>query len=195
MFEVGLINHPIKKATPQILTLRGNKHPRFSETLDGEKEREREREKESTLRENKWVNRSVRQIHTDIWPGTRRAFAWQERLSLCAPGILFVCPVNYSRSKLSGNEVPGSCLGPSFTSKVLPSAPPPNERKRTNKSASALRRDIVSCEVNHLRGLQNALRLHTPLGTKRRLLPWLLSAASYAHRDDRHELLGTHSPC
>lgn len=62
----------------------------------------------------------------------------------------FVCPVNYSCSKLSGNEVPGSCLGHSLASKVLPSAHPRGEK--TNKSASVLRRDIVSCEVNHLRG-------------------------------------------
>lgn len=84
----------------------------------------------------------------------------------------FVCPVNYSRSKLSGNEVPGLSLGPSsrlpsisaflFLSGYLarhcpiPAGHPPVERERTNKSARALRRDIVSCKVNHLRGSKTA---------------------------------------
>ena len=33
---------------------------------------------------------------------------------------------------------------------------PPKERERTNKSARAVRRDIVSCKVNHLRGSKTA---------------------------------------
>lgn len=93
----------------------------------------------------------------------------------------FVCPVNYSRSKLSGNEVPGSSPGPSSHSPLplflllsgyltrlcpIPVGHPPVERKRTNKSARALRRDIVSCKVNHLRGSKTAPspRLARPRG-------------------------------
>lgn len=43
----------------------------------------------------------------------------------------------------------GSYLSP-------PRSKPPKERERTNKSARAVRRDIVSCEVNHLRGSKTA---------------------------------------
>jgi hypothetical protein len=94
----------------------------------------------------------------------------------------FVCPVNYSRSKLSGNEVPASSPGPSshlpasprrapragtclretlsLLAALVPPSPPsvghPVERERTNKSARAPRRDIVSCKVNHLRGSKTA---------------------------------------
>ena len=88
-----------------------------------------------------------------------------------------MCPVNYSRSKLSGNEVPGfkpRAFSSSFLLEplLLPLPPsldeerqagshlrrnkPPKERERTNKSARAVRRDIVSCKVNHLRGSKTA---------------------------------------
>lgn len=104
-----------------------------------------------------------------------------------------MCPVNYSRSKLSGNEVPGSSPGP--FSRLLsvsvflllsgylarhcptPAGHPPVERERTNKSARALRRDIVSCKVNHLRGSKTASSPRRDLlsspreASRRRLLP------------------------
>lgn len=114
-----------------------------------------------------------------------------------APGIHnvapFVCPVNYSRSKLSGNEVPGSSPGPSSRLPSvsvylllsgyharhcpIPAGHPPVERERTNKSARALRRDIVSCKVNHLRGSKTASSPRRDLlsspreASRRRLLP------------------------
>lgn len=123
-----------------------------------------------------------------------------------------MCPVNYSCSKLSGNEVPGSSPGPS--SRLCPlllSSPfsfslsfplffsfakhcppplsvehPPVERERTNKSARALRRDIVSCKVNHLRGSKTAASpcrdlLSPPReASRRRLLPPQCRFARYS---------------
>ena len=105
----------------------------------------------------------------------------------------FVCPVNYSRSKLSGNEVPGSCPGPSLASKVLPSAHPRGER--TNKSTSVLRRDIVSCEVNHLYVARKYLP--PPRSSRHELLmatTFVTFFTAMLHRHDRHKHC-LHSSC
>jgi len=59
----------------------------------------------------------------------------------------------------------------------IPAGHPPVERERTNKSAWALRRDIVSCKVNHLRGSKTASSPRRDLlsslreASRRRLLP------------------------
>jgi len=59
----------------------------------------------------------------------------------------------------------------------IPAGHPPVERERTNKSARALRRDIVSCKVNHLRGSKTAASPRRDLlsspheASRRRLLP------------------------
>lgn len=59
----------------------------------------------------------------------------------------------------------------------IPAGHPPVERERTNKSARALRRDIVSCKVNHLRGSKTASSPRRDLlsssreASRRRLLP------------------------
>lgn len=158
---------------------------------------------EGSSRTNEWINRSARGRGTgNIW--ACRIEKSQGRVVeayICAQGVYnvapFVCPVNYSRSKLSGNEVLGSSLGlshlPSPSSTVLLARRSAShlcgltlkERERTNKSARAVRRDIVSCKVNHLRGSKTAssprknplprpslLRLSTTLeASRRRLLP------------------------
>lgn len=59
----------------------------------------------------------------------------------------------------------------------IPAGHPSVERERTNKSARALRRDIVSCKVNHLRGSKTAASPRRDLlsspheASRRRLLP------------------------
>lgn len=59
----------------------------------------------------------------------------------------------------------------------IPAGHPPVERERTNKSARALRRDIVSCKVNHLRGSKTGSSPRRDLfslpreASRRRLLP------------------------
>ena len=78
---------------------------------------------------------------------------------------------------------------------------PPKERERTNKSARAVRRDIVSCKVNHLRGSKTASSprknpfaaspppLFSPLpgyileASRRRLLPLPMCCTSWLYRE------------
>ena len=85
---------------------------------------------------------------------------------------------------------------------------PPKERERTNKSARAVRRDIVSCKVNHLRGSKTASSprknpfaaspppLFSPLpgyileASRRRLLPLPMCCTSWLYR----EPIATSSP-
>lgn len=83
-------------------------------------------------RQNEWINRSTGGRGAVIYEHTRPRSAGKEESSwrciLRAPGIYnvapFVCPVNYSRSKLSGNEVPGSSPGPSSLVSTSPFPPP-----------------------------------------------------------------------
>lgn len=85
-------------------------------------------------RQNEWINRSTGGRGAVIYEHTRPRSAGKEESSwrciLRAPGIYnvapFVCPVNYSRSKLSGNEVPGSSLGPSSLVSTSPFPLPPS---------------------------------------------------------------------
>lgn len=73
---------------------------------------------ECPSRANERINRSARGRSAVIYEPVEPSRAWNiPGPYICAKGVYnvapFVCPVNYSRSKLSGNEVPGSSLGPS----------------------------------------------------------------------------------